>query len=467
MKNSIIDEKKTSLKQEIGFKRILVRVFRLICFITVVYSLTIGVETIYRVSPLFLITSLHSSELNEATFNRTSTIDSIVNVAINSLPWLIILFCLIKRRFFCRYICPLGAMLDSFNYIRRKLFKNRRFKQGVHLKTNSLFLIIASFWAITILLSIIPLTNNWISLSISPTIFDPMSIISKTIIYFPIPPITTCLFIICFIFSPFFWRFQFCPCGVLQELLFLPRRLFQWLIRTKERPCKSNNRQKQTRRGFFEKSGAFTLGLFAFMVIRNLSVKISAIFFRPPGTFDEHRLLSRCAKCGKCVDICPTQILQPVKFKEVIKQGFSPIHASLLSGTPKVEFNSGYCDESCVECSNVCPTQAIQIKDIADKRNLPIALAIFNLEKCFLYYGRECSICRRECPYQAINFQWSDEAYANIPVINNTKCVGCGRCVAFCPGEPIDDLNACEITEQTSSHSKREKALSLTSRLHS
>ena len=126
----------------------------------------------------------------------------------------------------------------------------------------------------------------------------------------------------------------------------------------------------------------------------------------------------------------------------------SLFQACLIAETPVVDLNDAYCEKECVACSEACPTGAINPISIDDKSAYPIALATFELEKCLLYFDRECSICRRECPYEAISFIWLDDAYANIPAIDPDVCVGCGRCVVYCPGEPSFDESDEAIEEE-------------------
>lgn len=104
--------------------------------------------------------------------------------------------------------------------------------------------------------------------------------------------------------------------------------------------------------------------------------------------------------------------------------------------TPYADFtpeDPTWCDEHCRDCSRVCPTGAIQSFEIKDKKNFPFAQAVFVFEYCRLYNDIECSVCGRECPYEAVSYQWSDEEYRRLVVIDKEKCTGCGWCLATCP----------------------------------
>jgi polyferredoxin len=70
---------------------------------------------------------------------------------------------------------------------------------------------------------------------------------------------------------------------------------------------------------------------------------------RPPGSLDEADFLSRCIRCGECMKVCPNTALHPT------------LDQAGLEGlwTPTVVPRIGYCEPSCVLCSEVCPTGAI------------------------------------------------------------------------------------------------------------
>ena len=70
---------------------------------------------------------------------------------------------------------------------------------------------------------------------------------------------------------------------------------------------------------------------------------------RPPGAVDEEFFLSRCIRCGECMKVCPNNALQPALTEAGIEGLWTPVLVPRL----------GYCETSCVLCSQVCPTGAI------------------------------------------------------------------------------------------------------------
>jgi polyferredoxin len=70
---------------------------------------------------------------------------------------------------------------------------------------------------------------------------------------------------------------------------------------------------------------------------------------RPPGSLDEEFFLSRCVRCGECMKVCPNNALQPGLTEAGVEGLWTPVLVPRL----------GYCETSCVLCSQVCPTGAI------------------------------------------------------------------------------------------------------------
>ncbi len=82
-----------------------------------------------------------------------------------------------------------------------------------------------------------------------------------------------------------------------------------------------------------------------------------AFLIRPPGSLDEPHFLDRCIRCGDCMKVCPTNALHPAAFEGGVEGLWTPILV------PRI----GYCEPNCVLCSQVCPTGAIWEITVAEK----------------------------------------------------------------------------------------------------
>ena len=147
---------------------------------------------------------------------------------------------------------------------------------------------------------------------------------------------------------------------------------------------------------------------------------------RPPGALDEARFRGVCVRCGNCVGTCPTRILHP----DLGSHGLLGLLA------PVVRFEGGYCLEDCCRCGEVCPSGAIARIGVFQKKTTRMGLASVDMGLCLLSEGRECSICRNCCPYDAIETAFSEEEYTTVVAIDRERCPGCGACEAACPTSP-------------------------------
>jgi ferredoxin/polyferredoxin len=121
---------------------------------------------------------------------------------------------------------------------------------------------------------------------------------------------------------------------------------------------------------------------------------------RPPGSLDEERFLARCIRCGQCMRVCPSNIIQPA----LLQAGVQGIW------TPAIDYRTSRsgCQQNCVACGNVCPTAAIRPLSLEEKQGLgdfaprgPIRLgtAFVDRTRCLPWaMNRPCIVCQEVCP---------------------------------------------------------------------
>ncbi len=152
----------------------------------------------------------------------------------------------------------------------------------------------------------------------------------------------------------------------------------------------------------------------------------SAHLIRPPGALAEDEFVTACVRCAECMKVCPMNALQPA-FGE---GGLEALETPIL--VPRM----GPCIQACNQCGRVCPTGAIEVCSLDEKSHLYMGTASVDRSRCLAWaFGNTCVVCQESCPYHAIHSD-VDENGVPRPVVDDRICVGCGMCEHVCPVEP-------------------------------
>jgi ferredoxin len=152
----------------------------------------------------------------------------------------------------------------------------------------------------------------------------------------------------------------------------------------------------------------------------------------------------KCTACGKCVDVCPKNLIELVPFKNKVQV--------LCNSHNKGKETRAQCPMGCIACKiceKNCPVNAIKVID---------NVAVIDQEKCISCgicaakcprniiidpVGQRkkafiddtcvgCTLCAKKCPVNAISGEKKEKH-----VVDPEKCVGCGICVDACPKKSI------------------------------
>lgn len=153
---------------------------------------------------------------------------------------------------------------------------------------------------------------------------------------------------------------------------------------------------------------------------------------RPPGALEEQSFVDRCIRCGNCMRACPTNGLQPVIDVTELRAIW----------TPKLAPQTGYCEYNCNLCGQLCPTGAIPFKELSEKQNTVMGKAEILRDRCIPWSEEaQCLVCEEHCPVSDKAIKLNNKKVVNgveilRPVVETDLCIGCGTCLNVCPATP-------------------------------
>ena len=375
------------------------------------------------------------------------------------LPVLTLTSALLWGRIFCGWLCPFGALLLFVDKIGRIVFSNLPM---LRIKALRYVRSIHDYWFIFLAIVFV-LGTNWVFF------FTPFALFSHEIVRIlqgQFPWLLMGIIMVTFLFSRL-WCSALCPTGLLLSLAAKPRffryritgdcvrcekcsevcpvgtapanigavqdaclvcgdcqrncpaKAIEWKrnlrpnknVQTDSGSIAAAKELRKSRRQFF--GAAFTI--VAAAVLWKKTVWAAEKALRPPGALNDMEFTAVCNRCGRCVQVCPANALQPM-----------PLSKGLANfETPCIIPRKNRCD-LCLACQKVCPTGAIEQVPL---EKICIGKAVIDHSRCIAWQeDKLCYICGEQCPVLAIT---ADEHHR--PIIRPDKCVGCGSCENGCP----------------------------------
>ena len=155
-----------------------------------------------------------------------------------------------------------------------------------------------------------------------------------------------------------------------------------------------------SRRGFL---ASFLSGAMAIPVVRLgglVGPNFPSSVIRPPGALAEPDFLARCLKCGQCMRICPTNIIHPAGLESGLEGLWSPI-LNFRIGTSGCQLNCIACSHICPTAAirPITLEEKLGRKKYARVGPIRLGTAFVDRGRCLPWaMDRPCIVCQENCP---------------------------------------------------------------------
>ncbi|MCX8027711.1 MAG: 4Fe-4S binding protein [Thermodesulfovibrionales bacterium] len=204
-------------------------------------------------------------------------------------------------------------------------------------------------------------------------------------------------------------------------------------------------------------------GLIAFPMIRS-SVNAENIpqpsVIRPPGSLAEKDFLRRCLKCGQCMKICPTNAIQPALLESGFEGLWTPI---IINSIGYCEYNCVLCGQVC-PTGAIMPITVDKKIGSGGEKPIKIGTAFYDYGRCLPWaMHTDCIVCEEVCPtspkaiwFKQVDVKMRDGSIKKfkLPYVDVNLCIGCGICENKCP---VKDRPAIRVTSVGETRSNKNK----------
>jgi len=124
----------------------------------------------------------------------------------------------------------------------------------------------------------------------------------------------------------------------------------------------------------------------------------SSQLIRPPGAVEEGEFLKRCIKCDQCIRVCPTNVLQPAWFEGGIEGLWSPV---LNFRAGYCQLHCVACGQVCPTgaIQRIAIPKKLGLGDYAEAGPIRLGTAHFDIGRCLPHSKNiPCVVCQEVCP---------------------------------------------------------------------
>ena len=124
----------------------------------------------------------------------------------------------------------------------------------------------------------------------------------------------------------------------------------------------------------------------------------SAKAIRPPGSCEEQEFLERCIKCDQCIRVCPTNVLQPAAFEAGVEGLWTPIMNFRMGFCQSQCTACGHvCPTGAIQRLSV--EEKMGLAEFADRGPVKVGTAHYDFGRCLPWSKNvPCVVCEEVCP---------------------------------------------------------------------
>ena len=170
---------------------------------------------------------------------------------------------------------------------------------------------------------------------------------------------------------------------------------------------------------------------------------------RPPGALEESAFLARCIRCGECLKACPNNALQPAWSEAGVQGLWTPVLVPRVGYcAASCTLCGAVCPTGAIWEFSAREKGWAGDRNAEDAPPIRIGTAFYDRGRCLPWaMATECIVCEEWCPTspKAIYLRSAEVAAADgsvqtvrQPYLDPRQCVGCGACEFACPvrGQP-------------------------------
>jgi polyferredoxin len=183
----------------------------------------------------------------------------------------------------------------------------------------------------------------------------------------------------------------------------------------------------------------------------------TAPVIRPPGSLAEAEFLGRCIKCAACMRICPTNVLQPALLEAGLEGLWTPI---LVNRIGWCEQYCVLCGQACPTGAIRRISVAEKTGEPPFGQPIRLGTAFYDHGRCLPWAMHvPCIVCEEMCPtspkaiwYQRVQVTGRDGRALELkqPFVEPRLCIGCGICENKCPVEDLPAIRVSSVGETRS-----------------